>query len=172
MGNTFTYNDELFPKFEKFVCQVYNYNLASVNKARLQSFRLGSYDEQTMPCNQNSLKTHLRRSVYQTAIWKRALISIVDAPDISNYGWTVVNDIVSILWMDLPPAPDAVLENVKCGCFRGCTANRCSCFKANLSCTSLCHYKSCTNNRYNVHNSDYASDSESSDDSSDSEDDI
>ncbi len=30
--------------------------------------------------------------------------------------------IMHITWMDLPPAPDAVLENVKCGCSKGCTS--------------------------------------------------
>lgn len=33
------------------------------------------------------------------------------APDIINHGWVVVNNIVSIQWMDLPPAPDGILEN-------------------------------------------------------------
>lgn len=168
MGYSFTYSDELLCLTEKFVCKFYNYNdVSKVNEARLNSFQLGNYDEQTMPCNLDSLKKHLSRSVYQTAIWRRALTPIMDAPDPSNHGWTVQTGIVSISWMDLPAAPDAILENVKCGCSKGCTTNRCSCFKANLGCTSLCRCKSCTNGSQSVRNSDQESDLDSSDDSED-----
>lgn len=41
--------------------------------------------------------------------------------------------------MRLPPAPDAVLDLVKCGCAKGrCSTNRCQCRKAGLKCTDLC----------------------------------
>ena len=44
----------------------------------------------------------------------------------------------------LPPAPDAVLHLVKCGCKKDCCGNnRCKCRKAGLQCTDLC---SCANN--------------------------
>jgi hypothetical protein len=67
------------------------------------------------------------------------------APDITNHGWAVANNMVSIVWMDLPPAPDGVLENVHCGCKSGCSNNRCSCFKENLHCTDMCRYEGCPN---------------------------
>ena len=47
--------------------------------------------------------------------------------------------------MDLPPAPDEILEHVQCGCKTGCTSNRCSCCKANLQCTSICQCNHCSN---------------------------
>ena len=41
--------------------------------------------------------------------------------------------------MRLPPAPDAVLDLVKCGCAKErCSTNRCQCWKAGLKCTDLC----------------------------------
>lgn len=46
--------------------------------------------------------------------------------------------------MPLPPAPDAVLHLVKCGCKKDrCANNSCKCRKAGLQCTNLC---SCTDN--------------------------
>ena len=36
-----------------------------------------------------------------------------------------------------PPAPDAVINLVKCGCKTGCVRN-CSCKKNGISCTELC----------------------------------
>ena len=44
----------------------------------------------------------------------------------------------------LKPAPDAVLQLVKCGCAKErCSTNRCQCRKAGLQCTVLC---SCSDN--------------------------
>ena len=47
----------------------------------------------------------------------------------------------------LPPAPDAVLQLVKCGCKKDrCANNRCRCRKAGLQYTDLC---SCSDNEEN-----------------------
>ena len=35
---------------------------------------------------------------YQATIWRRALSSIKNAPDITNHGWPVENSIVFIKW--------------------------------------------------------------------------
>ena len=38
----------------------------------------------------------------------------------------------------LPPAPEAIIHLVKCGCTKQCASNRCQCRKNGLSCTDLC----------------------------------
>ena len=146
VGHAFSYDDELLTQIEKFVCHLYNQaNTNEVNKARLNIFRLGLFNEESMPCTKDVLMKHLSRSNYQAAIWRRALHPIIAAPNIVNHGWAVVNGIVSIQWMDLPSAPDGILENVHCGCKSGCLTNRCSCYKGNLCCTVLCHCSGCDN---------------------------
>ena len=52
---------------------------------------------------------------------------------------------------DLPPAPSAIVELVKCGCgLSKCKTYTCSCHKHNLCCTELCVCEAtdgaCTNN--------------------------
>ena len=79
-------------------------------------------------------KTCLPMRSLRSTIWRRVYQSI-GAPDLSNYGWRVYNEAVSIVWMDSPPAPDGILENVECACKSRCSTNRCSCFMGNLSCT-------------------------------------
>ena len=38
-----------------------------------------------------------------------------------------------------PPAPEAIIEMVKCGCGKHrCSTNRCQCRKAGLTCNELC----------------------------------
>ena len=90
------YSKDLLYQTEKFTCRFYNFDdISKVNEARLNSFKLENYDEQTMPYNVDSLQKHLSRSLYQAAIWRRALTQIIDAPDPSNHGWTVQNGFVS-----------------------------------------------------------------------------
>ena len=41
---------------------------------------------------------------------------------------------------ELPPAPEAILQLVQCGCSKErCSTNRCQCRKAGLNCTDLCN---------------------------------
>ena len=148
IGREFTCGDELLPKCESFVCQLYNQSdVSEVNKARSNLFNLGLFNEESMPCTQDVLSKHLDRSNYQAAIWRKALTPTIHPPDITNHGWIIQDGFVSINWMALPPAPDGILENVNCGCKTGCSSNRCSCFKENLTCTPLCRCQQCTNSK-------------------------
>ena len=120
-----------------------------------------------MPCTKDALNKHIQPSAYQAAIWQNALNAMVDCPNIINHEWLVDdNGNVSINWMDLPPAPDGILENIECSCKKGCVSNRCACKKAKLFCTSVCKCASCGNEKGNE---DELSDSE---DGSGSEEDI
>ena len=118
IGSCFASNQVVEKEIEKFVCLMYQQKeVDDVNVARYNIFQLGKY-----------------------------LDPIVNAPYIAKHGWLVDNDgNVSIDWMDLPPAPDGILENVQCACKTGCMLNKCSCRKANLRCTSVCRCNQCSN---------------------------
>ena len=137
LGSCFEPSPDILNALEVFVCRLYKQPTStSVNEARLKIFGLGKYCVNQMPCTKDALVKHIRRSAYQAAIWRNALNAMVDYPAMTNHGWLVDNDgNVTIDWMDLPPAPDAILENVECNCKKGCGTNRCSCKKANLCCT-------------------------------------
>ena len=147
IGSCFALNQVVEKEIEKFVCLMYQQKeVDDVNVARYNIFRLGKYCQRDMPCTKDVLRKHLNRVTYQAAIWKRALDPIVNAPYIAKHGWLVDNDgNVSIDWMDLPPAPDGILENVQCACKTGCMSNKCSCHKANLRCTSVYRCNRCSN---------------------------
>lgn len=69
----------------------------------------------------------------------------------------------------LPPAPDAVLHLVKCGCAKErCSTNRCQCRKAGLKCTDLC---SCIDGEDEPCDNVADGDEEGSDENSDGDDD-
>ena len=134
-------------ELEKFVCILYKQKeVEDVDTARYNIFRLGKYCGSNMPCTKDAFKKHISRVMFQAAIWRRSLSPIMNFPILVGHGWIIDKEgKVSIDWMDLPPAPDGLLENIQCACKKGCTTNRCSCHRANLHCTSLCQCKSCLN---------------------------
>eukprot|EP00117_Sycon_ciliatum_P011697 scpid10404/ scgid5699/ len=71
---------DVIDALEKFVCIMYNTTCSRVNDARYQLFCTRSLQSnQLPPCNDALLK-HCCRSNYQAGIWKRCLLSHVDAP--------------------------------------------------------------------------------------------
>ena len=153
------------------MCRLYKQETSNkVDEARFKSFSLGKYGTDQMPCRKDALGKHIQRSVYQATIWKNALNAMVDCPDITNHGWLVDDDgNVTINWMDLPPAPDGILENIECSCKKGCASNRCACLKANLSCTSICKCVACSNGKVNANQFSDSEGSSEDDEDSDNE---
>lgn len=56
------------------------------------------------------------------------------------FGWKLEDNKWLPVMTTLPPAPQAVIQLVKCGCAKErYLTNRCKCCKANLNCTDLCN---------------------------------
>ena len=90
------------------------------------------------PPTLDALRKHVSRANYQCAIWKRALLPQPSVPSPVGKGWKITEDGLSVDWMDLLPAPLAVLELLSCRCNSSCSNNRCSCFANKLPCTDAC----------------------------------
>ncbi len=114
---------------EKFVCSLYGKAGDDVDELRYQTFcGKGSTSHQLPPCS-DALRKHTTRANYQALIWRSSLEAEPHIAGPDGHGWKVTGDEVTVDWMDLEPAPKAVLELIKCGCTTGCVGNRCSCFK-------------------------------------------
>ena len=171
IGSTQQVSDEFLVKAERYVCLLYNQlNDTHVDKARYNIFRIGKYFEDVMPCTRNVLYHHLMRVNFQTFVWKQAISSVVNLPNIQNAGWRVAGGNMEILWMSIPIAPEGLVENTHCSCKSGCNSRRCLCSKANLKCTSVCRCSGCENrNEEDAENSESELSEEESDEDSDNE---
>lgn len=72
-------------------------------------------------------------------IWRKATESHPSLPSPVEYGWQLLSDdgpYIAIRSSD-PPAPEAVMNLIKCGCKKGCTG-LCSCRSNSIPCTELC----------------------------------
>jgi len=91
---------------------------------------------ESLPPTTGSLKLHIRRAHYIAMIWRRATESHPSLPSPAAYGWELLAEegVYTPIRCAHPPAPEAVINLVKCGCKKGCTG-LCSCSKNNIPCT-------------------------------------
>ena len=55
----------------------------------------------------------------------QALDANHEIPFPESHGWLIRDGQVDINWMSLPPAPEALLELILCGCTTDCTTGHC-----------------------------------------------
>jgi len=142
----------LLAECERFVCYMYGKsNLSKVDEARYQLFCTKGCSSEQLPPTADELHLHLMRAAYQAAIWRRCCeakpTDIDSGPH--GHGWEVKDNDISIVWMHQPPAPDAILALISCGCKSGCSTNKrlCSCVKQGLPCTDACKCTDCMNKK-------------------------
>ena len=128
LGNHAFPPDELTKPLESFVCAMYGKkSYCSVNKLRhdlaMLKFRashgvLSSFEGTDLcflpPCS-DSLKQHIKRSNYQSYIWKNANIAFQELPSLLESGWTKESGTLEILWNEsniVPPELESVATKI------------------------------------------------------------
>lgn len=147
-GDAFDIANDLVP-LESFTCTVYaksskNRNLSDL---RWELFKTKGLEDEKLPPTLASFEPHVRRANVIATIWKGYKKAQPKLPVLVGNGWEETADgtVGPVRCLKLP-APQAVVELVKCGC-RGQCSSRCTCIKNNLSCTSLCKCNDCSNIR-------------------------
>ena len=123
---------------ERFVCQIYlpRTDITTVKELRWFLFRKKQAE---LPPRQAALHQAILRAHFQLLVWNKDTEPNPVLPSPSDYGWAMENAEWVPVMTTLPPAPEAVIELVKCGCSKErCSTNRCQCRRAGLLCTDLC----------------------------------
>ena len=162
LGNTFTFDTDLFPEIERFVCELYGAgSCETTDEARYFKFCCSKSklpEPQQLPPTRDALLCHCKRVSYVTSIIKSSLSPCPVIPSPDGYGWEIKDGLMEIQWMLRKPAPDVVLDLVSCSCKKKrCVSANCACKSHGLPCTDLCGCIDCEN-KDNVE-----SDAESSD---------
>ena len=140
LGTTHIPSDDTMEALEKFVCQVYlaNTPLTTVKDLRWHLFRKKQAQSERLPPTQGALRQAVLRTHYQLMTWNDDIVSNPEVTSPEGYGWQMKDNRWMPVMTELPPAPAAIVELVKCGCKKQCSTNRCQCRKAGLPCTDLC----------------------------------
>lgn len=165
LGDSIPLSEVNMLRLEQIVCKLYNeYHCDNVDEARYRLFCKGkNVQSQQLPPTSAALKQHLKRANYQAFIWRNALNPETESSP-HNHGWQIKDGHLQIVWTDLLPAPEAVMELVCCNCKSTCQTKRCSCVKSGLPCTDACACTDQCMNRVKEHLDDDDDDDAEEDD--------
>lgn len=112
----------------------------SINDLRLRRFyekassRTSAVQPQSLPPTSAATKYHSLRTYLQVQVWIGESNHL--PPD--EWGWKVVNRQMLPVLTDIAPAPQELLEIIRCHCKSGCNTMRCSCRKNGMDCSTAC----------------------------------
>jgi len=94
---------------------------------------------ENLPPTPAALRQAINRANYQALVWNLDTVPEPQLPSPETFGWKSQDEKWVPVTTSLPPAPEAIIQLVKCGCIKTrCSTNRCNCRKAELKCTNLC----------------------------------
>ncbi|KAK3740142.1 hypothetical protein QZH41_020119 [Actinostola sp. cb2023] len=141
LGTTVTPTAETIASIETFVCQLYlpMTTFTKVKELRWWLFKKKQAQSERLPPTQAALHEAILRAHYQLIVCNHDRAPNPELPPPESYGWERNADEYLPVMTKLPPAPEAIIQLVKCNCAKQrCSNNRCQCRKAGLKCTDLC----------------------------------
>ena len=151
LGVEFSISSAVVEALEQFVCLLYGQSCNEINEARYRLFCTKALSEVRLPPCQDALLLHCKRANYQAAIWRRALLNVINAPSPEEHGWIINGSEVSIRWMTQGQGPPELMKYYSCKCVKSkCKSNHCSCFMSGISCTEMCSCIGCQNDEETV----------------------
>ena len=114
-------------------------NTPNLPALRWKLFRHKNLEGESLPPTRSALFQHCLRANGVCKRDKSYTEKCPLLPDYTDCGFKITSDkkYMPVMTTKLP-APEAVLNYVKCGCKTGCKNKRCSCVEAGLNCTPLC----------------------------------
>lgn len=104
-------------------------------------FRNNKTSLDSLPPTQDALHLHIRRSHYQTFIWKKAIEPRPLLPSPQSNGWIIDDGDLKPQLMTKEPVSAACLQLAFCGCSKEgscCATRRCTCARLQLLCSKAC----------------------------------
>jgi len=159
---------------EKYMCQLFKPGFESAAMLRwhmFKQFKDNQGVEKLFP-TPGSITEHILRAHLQANIWMQDIVVDPIVPDPITLGWKQLDDGIWVpMASKVPPAPEAVVDLIKCSCLSSKCSGRCSCKMSNLPCTELCKCEGTDESCNNIPNDDTESDDDDGDDNdSDSDD--
>ena len=121
LGSSEEVSENICIAIEKFVCRLYHpkSKITEIGELRWLLFRQKQWQAEKLPPTRASLIPTIQRAHFQALIWFQDNQAHQVLPPVTNYDWE--NDDhggICPVMCTLPPAPEAILELVKCGCVK------------------------------------------------------
>ncbi|CAH3164811.1 unnamed protein product, partial [Porites lobata] len=126
---------------EQLVCRMSKpkTDIKTVKALRWSLFKKNQAESERLPPTQGALHQAILRAHYQLLVWNNDHVANPVLPSPEGYGWQDEDGKWVPVMTNLPPAPEAIIQLVRCKCAKSrCSNNRCQCQKAGIVCTDLC----------------------------------
>ena len=98
----------------RFIC--HGQRLLRWKKMRWCLFTKKQAESERLPPTQAALKQAILRAHYQAMIWTNDTVPNPEVPSPQDYGWNLEDDVWVPVMTKEQPAPNVVIQLVKCGC--------------------------------------------------------
>ena len=146
---------------EQLVCRMYQpkTGIKTVKALRWSLFKKNQAESERLPPTQAALHQAILRAHYMLLVWNNDHVANPVLPSPEGYGWQDEDGKWVPVMTNLPPAPEAIIQLVRCKCAKSrCSNNRCQCQKAGLVCTDLCLCSEDCQNEYAESDDEYDED--------------
>ncbi len=135
-------SQEVKDELAKFVCSRYcpkDVRISSIPNLKWYLFCKQLAESNKLPPTLGALEEHINRVRLQSRVWCQATVMQQQPLDPLQFGYYMDTDGQLLpLTTKVLPAPQAIIELVRCQCRTNCSTQRCSCRRNNLPCTELC----------------------------------
>ena len=103
---------------EQLVCRMYQpkTDIKTVKALRWSLFKKNQAESERLPPTQAALHQALRRAHYQLLVWNNDHVANPVLPSPEGYGWQDEDGKWVPVMKNLPPAPEAIIQLVRCKC--------------------------------------------------------
>ena len=143
MAKELNHPKKFFVGCEEFLCSLFCPSGVHIGEARMLRWFLFKQlkDEQgvdKLPPTQEAWIEHIRRAHVQANIWCQDMALHPACLDPLTFGRRSIDNKLLTVLSQIPPAPDSVMQLVRCNCEKSMCSRRCSCRGNNVVCTELC----------------------------------
>ena len=103
-------------------------------------FRRKQFESERLPPTKAAFEEAVKRTLFQCIVWNFDIVALPPIPSPELFGWKKEKNVFTPIMTSILPAPQAIIELVKCGCTEKtkCGSGRCKCKLNRLVCTELC----------------------------------
>lgn len=141
LGKTEVVSDDVMMGIERFLCKVYvpSTTITTIGELRWWLFTQKQVVGENLPPTKSSLRLAVLRAHLQAMEWHQCDQRHPSLPNPTQFGWQHEDGQLVPITCNNTPAPQAILELVKCSCVKTrCQSVRCKCSTNSLPCTEMC----------------------------------
>lgn len=108
--------ENIFQSIESLICKMFRSPFKTLSETRWYMHSVKEAECEELPPSKASIIPHIQRAHYHALNYKNCVVPHPEKFNVEDYGYKIVDGTITPTMSTKPPAPDAVLNVVKCNC--------------------------------------------------------